>query len=278
MIELPSSRYALLLPSLQAVPINHLFARSVLERQVDGRVWVDAPGSPGVHHVLHPYGMSLVWGSLAGANSDALANHFCQGRYRTCDEWLQVDPRWKTLSLERLLGIGIPRPEETPEEAHVQRYTRVNFKFDRAAFEAHGACPPISGDFRLRPMTVDEFTLPDISVSPHHFWRDADQFLSHGGGWCVEQDGEICAIAFSCFRHDAMLEIGIETKVQYRGRGLAGVAAAAIIAQCLATGLEPVWSCRKENVTSLSLATRMGFTPTLELPYYRLPASATGNS
>ena len=123
-------------------------------------------------------------------------------------------------------------------------------------------------------MTAAEFDLSGLSVTPRAFWRDAAQFLAHGGGLCAQREGTVGAIAFSSFRFDRTLEIGIETRPEHRGQGLALAVAIALIRRILAAGLEPIWSCRQENTASLVLAQRLGFVVTRQLPYYRLPAPA----
>ena len=238
---------------------------------MDGSVWVDSAESPRVFHALHPYGMSLVWGSAVCDCFEPLAEHLRQGQYRAGDEWLQVDPRWDTAPLERMLNVEVPGPETEPAGPRVQRDTRVNSGFERSMFEAKCAGLRTPDGMRMRRMTAAEFALPGVSVSPHRFWRDAEQFLGYGGGWCIEKGGQVCAIAFCSFREDMVLEIGVETLGEFRGRGLGAVAAKAIIQQCLEAGLEPVWACRKENAGSYALAIRMGFLPALEIPFCRLP-------
>lgn len=155
MIELDPGRFAPLIPALRAVPINHLFARSVLERCVDGRAWADRLSSPSLCHVAHPYGMTLLFGDVRAVDAATLREHF-------------------------------------------------------------DACRRVA------------------------------------------LDGEI----------------GVETRPEYRRRGYAWVAAARLIGECLGMGLEPVWSCRKENRGSYELACSLGFEPTIDIPYYRLPAAA----
>ena len=86
----------------------------------------------------------------------------------------------------------------------------------------------------------------------------------------IPDDTFFGAIAFSATRFDDWLEIGIETRARYRGQGLARAVAVAMIRNCLAGGLTPVWACRKENTGSLKLAQSLGFVITKELPFYRL--------
>lgn len=121
------------------------------------------------------------------------------------------------------------------------------------------------------PTTAEMFDALDGSVVPKQFWRDADQFMRMAGGFTAIVEGELAATAFCSYRHGMQLEIGIETAPRHRGNGLAQLVASALIDHCLCRGLEPVWACRLENVGSYRLATKLGFIPVRQLPYYRLP-------
>jgi RimJ/RimL family protein N-acetyltransferase len=245
-------------PPLTDIPIFTGFARAVVEGVAPGRLWMDGDAA----HALHDYGMSLVWGEGLGRAFPALVDHLREGAYRTRDEWLQIDPRWTHLEWDRALGD------------RAQRFTRVNFRFDEAMFRARHAAPVLPPGWTLQPMGEAEFDLPTVSVSPRPFWKSLADFRDHGGGICAVRNGEVGAIAFSATRFDDWLEIGIETLASFRGQGLARAVAVAMIENCLANGLTPVWACRKENAGSLVLAQNLGFRITKELPYYRLPAGA----
>ncbi len=245
-------------PPLAPVPIFTGFARAVLEGHVAGRVWVDRVESPRVAHVLHRYGMSLVWGPQVEAVFPALAAHLQVGAYRAKDEWLQVDPRWSRLDWD---GVA------------AQRFTRVNFRFDEALFRARHQGPVLPQGWQIRPLEEDGFALPDVSVTPCAFWKSFAALVDHGGGACAMKEDEIGAMAFASTRFDDWLEIGIETRAAYRGQGLARAVAVAMVEKCLANRLTPVWACRKENIGSLHLAQSLGFVIAKELPFHRLAAS-----
>lgn len=254
-------------PSLSAVEMNVGFARAVVEDDVAGRLWVDRPAAPRAGHSLHPSGMSLVWGDDLGAVVEPLSSHLREGAYRVRDEWLQIDPRWEQLDWDALLRAA--------DEAHspdIQRHHRVNFRFEPSTFLHRHRSVRAADGYVLRPMTVREFDLPGVGVVPSAYWRDGRQFLANGGGWCLERDGVVAAIAFTSFRFDDELEIGVETHAAHRGKGLALTAATAMIRGVLAAGLTPVWSCRQENEASLRLALRLGFEISRTGPYFRLPA------
>ncbi len=271
MIELHADAFPTLLPSLRRLPINHLFARSVLEQHVAGRVWLDRQETPMLCHVVHPYGMTLLFGDADRTDPHMLKAHLDECRQAAHDQWMQVTPARLAATVDELLEPQAAPAGQPPRGPRVQRYTRANFRFDPARFAQRRTQLSPPTEVTLRPIVAAEFALPDISVSPHRFWRNADQFFAHGGGWCVEHDGHLAAMAFCSFRFDEQLEIGVETRADYRQRGYAYHAARALVEQCLALGLEPIWSCRKENTGSYQLAKSLGFEPTLEVAYYRLP-------
>ena len=251
MIELRPDEFASC-PPLAAVPIFTGTARAVVEGLAEGRIWRDGRAA----HALHTYGMSFVWGEDVGGAFPALIEHLKGGAYRVKDEWLQVDPRWSHLDWDGQLAA--------------QRFTRVNFRFDRDLFAARHREPVLPPGWSIAPLGERDFDLPDVAVSPKPFWKSFAAFADHGGGVVAVRDGEVGAVAFSATRFDDWLEIGIETRAPFRGQGLARAVAVAMIGKCLASGLTPVWACRKENNASLMLAQSLGFVITKELPFYRL--------
>lgn len=254
MIELAANAFAQT-PSLRNVPIFTGFARAVIEHASPGRIWM----AEGAAHSLHSYGMSLVWGEDVARAFPVLLDHLRQGAYRSKDEWLQVDPRWAHLDWEKM---------------GAERFARINFRFDRALFEARHGAPVLPPGWSLQPLGADAFAMSDVVVSPNHFWKDVADLNLHGGGIAAVRDGEVGAIAFSATRFDDWLEIGIETRSAFRGQGLARAVAVAMVHKCFADGLTPVWACRKQNVGSFTLAQSLGFVVTAELPFWRLNGPA----
>lgn len=107
-------------------------------------------------------------------------------------------------------------------------------------------------------------------VLPKYFWDSADQFVKEGIGYSLIYEEAIVSTAFSAFIFDNQLEIGIETSEYFRGKGFAIAVCMSLINYSLANNYEPVWSCRLDNVGSYKLAQKLGFEPTLFLPFYRL--------
>jgi len=95
--------------------------------------------------------------------------------------------------------------------------------------------------------------------------------LKHGFGLCLVRpspvgDKLLCE-AFAGPRALGMIEIGVETREDYRRRGYATITCAALIEQCERQGYPTYWNCDKRNQASLALAKRLGYQEGLE---YRL--------
>ena len=86
-----------------------------------------------------------------------------------------------------------------------------------------------------------------------------ENFLAHGFGVCLLQQGEIIAEAYAPFVGAGTVEIGAVTHEAGRGRGYGALTCARLIQTCLERGLVPYWSCDADNLASLKLARRLGF-------------------
>ncbi|MFZ5442448.1 MAG: GNAT family N-acetyltransferase [Myxococcota bacterium] len=248
MFELDAARRAEALVAVRELPLNTLFVQSVLAGHVDG----EAYGDGRAWYVAHPYGMALLWGAVTDPR-------WLEARWATArrTEWLQVCPSSLAETVRRAAGV------------RAREHTRVNFRFERVAFE-RAPRPPVPRGVELVATTEAHFAQLEGSVVPRHFWRDGAQFVRAGGGVTALVDGELGATAFCSFRHGALFELGIETSPRHRGRGLGRLVASALLERCVREGLEPVWACRRENEASFQLAQRLGFVPTLALPYFEL--------
>lgn len=251
MFELDRPSWDRVLPGLRTLPLNTLFIQSVLRGHIGGEVFSDGRA----FYAVHPYGMSLLWGD----SQDAGWIDFLRGRLLRPagpPEWLQVWPETWSNTVRASLG------------ERLREFTRVNFRFDRQAY-VQARVDPAPG-VTILPTDEAMFTRLDGSVVPRHFWPDAAQFVRQGGGFSAFVDGELAATAFCSFRHGPQLELGIETSARYRGKGLGRQVACALIDFCLRQDLEPVWACRLENEASFQLARKLGFVPSLHLPYFQL--------
>ncbi|HOI75473.1 MAG TPA: GNAT family N-acetyltransferase [Syntrophales bacterium] len=275
MKQLPLDAFTQAVQALREVTVNCYFARSVAEKHVAGSIYVDDVAFPRAFYIVHPYGMSLLYGNVHDEFLHSeLKDHLLGLRgLRKAAEWMQVFPSEIEARIDRMLGDRLipcddDRGRDNPGVA-VVKHERVNFTFKPDRFEGFKRGIDLA-HYEIREVDADLFNRIDGTVVPKKFWNNASDFISHGAGFSLMVDGQAAATAFSSFRHDGILELGLETRPAFRERGFACVVTARLIEYCLERGLEPVWSCRRGNQGSYNLAVKSGFEPIRHLPFYEL--------
>ncbi len=110
----------------------------------------------------------------------------------------------------------------------------------------------------LRVERIDRAAAEQIGwLSP--FWGSVEGFLQRGVGFQVVGPQGTLSHCCSVVIGAGQVEIDVETAEAHRRRGLAWLAAAALIEDCLEQGLAPHWSCWSENHPSIALAEKLGF-------------------
>lgn len=275
MILLNNSEYHKVREPLKGVLANNLFARTIVEQHLDGKIYVDDIEKPNTFYIVHPYGMSLLFGDSNNEdfNSGFLEYAFNVNKIRNKEEWMQAFPNdWNT-RLSDLFGDHMIKFVDNigkEKDNKVELHSRVNFKFNpnkyidfKQNFVEH--------NINIVRTDKEIFKAMRGSVVPLRFWKDEEHFSSSGIGFSLFHENRLASTAYSAFIHDNLLEIGIETVEQYRNKGYAQYSCSALIDYCLENNIEPVWSCRLENTGSYKLAQKIGFEPTIYLPFYRLP-------
>ncbi len=266
--------YSKLLEPLKKVTINNLFARFVAEGFVSGKVYVNDVHEPSTFYILHPYGMSLLLGSHKNEEFNKSFKEYSLNinKIRSRHEWMQAFPAsWDSVLNKMLIGCMIKSSDnnENQESGLIELNTRINFKFDRNNYLKNRKNLDLS-DFKIVRTNRQIFEEMKGSVVPSLFWDSADDFLKKGIGFSLYFDNKLASTAYSAFVLDNKLELGIETVEDFRGLGLALYSCSSLIDYCLENDYEPVWACRLENKGSYKLAQKLGFKPSVEIPYYRL--------
>ncbi len=88
-------------------------------------------------------------------------------------------------------------------------------------------------------------------------FNSVQDFMEHGIGYVILQGGEIIAGASSYTYCEGMIEINVETKQEYRKKGLAKACASKLILECLDRKLYPRWDAA--NIASVALAEKLGY-------------------
>ncbi len=98
-------------------------------------------------------------------------------------------------------------------------------------------------------------------IVPSFSWSDEDSFLSNGFGYVVRDAEQVVAGAFSSAVSSTEIDIGVETKADYRNRGLASSLSCKMCEEILKIGKHPVWAHAESNSGSRNTAMGVGFVP-----------------
>lgn len=252
-----------------------MFARSVLEKHVKGKVFIDDIENPNTFYIVHLSGMSLLYGKL---NDIFLTTHLRDyllglGGLRESVESLQVVPGELEKKIDCVLDKSMCFQDEFSGNNNrcykVVKDKRRNFKFNKKKFIIAQEKLNLA-QHQFKNVDVTLFERIKGSAVPNQFWDSAISFTNYGIGFSIIHKNILVATAFSSFIHEGMLEIGVETLSQYQKKGFGSIVCAKLISYCLKNNLEPVWSCRYGNIGSVGLAKKIGFEPTVNIPYYEL--------
>ena len=274
MILLEESAYYKVLEPLKKITINNLFARTIIEKHLPGRVYVDNVNTPTIFYIVHPYGMSLLFGNCDNEEFNRQFREYAlnKDKSRNKYEWMQVFPDSWDNRLNDLFGSDLIKYSNNfkNEKDKVELNGRVNFKFNQ---DDYFTFKQNVSKINCKIVRTDKKIFYDMkgTVIPLFFWKDAEQFYNQGIGFSLFYDNNLASTAYSAYIHDNYLELGIETVEEYRGKGLAQYVCSALIDYCLQNNFEPMWACRLENTVSYKLAQKLGFKPISKRTYYKLP-------
>lgn len=272
--EVDMHDYHKVIEPLREVRINNLFARSVIENKIEGKVYVDDVTNPQTFYVVHKYGMSLLFGTHDNEyfNKSFLRHALNLDQSRNSFLWLQAFPEPWNKTLENLFSeklIASKKNSPNEDTGIIELNTRLNFTFNYQKYLGREKIP-LPQEIRVVRTNREHYNEMTGSVIPSFFWNNVDEFLSSGVGFSLLHKGNLAAMAYAGFILDNNLEIGIETIPEFRKRGYAEIVCTALIDYCIANNFIPVWSCRLENVGSVKLAEKLGFEISRKIPYYRL--------
>lgn len=119
----------------------------------------------------------------------------------------------------------------------------------------------VPGGFELRRLDVALAEQLSSDLEPHgcQTYESPADFVEHGLGFGVARDGRLVSASTSYTRSTRRVEVAVATHPDFQGRGLARIAASALLGHCLDEGLNPEWSA--SNPISKQLALSLGYSP-----------------
>lgn len=158
---------------------------------------------------------------------------------------------------------------ETLYQGHIKKFQRYAFKRDPKNLDYNHLKSFLS-------TMPDGYTLKKVDSAIAHssefqalsdgftgMFDSIDDFVNKGVGYCITYNDQIVCGATSFTVYKDGIEIEIVTHPDHRKKGLATIAAAALILDCLDRGKYPNWDAA--NLNSVNLAQKLGYV--LEGPY-----------
>jgi RimJ/RimL family protein N-acetyltransferase len=185
---------------------------------------------------------------------------FVNGRYSVS---LAVDPEtWET---------KLPQLIPTHEIVKIERYHYLcrAVKLDWRSYLPQGY---VVRRVDAALLAQSEAVFPDVMsgwMDIEQVWWTTENLLSRAVSFVVLYEGQVVAWCTpDCVASDR-IDVGVITHPAHRRRGLAAVAAAATVEQCLACGFSAVgWHCNADNAASWKTAEKVGFQRSREYAYY----------
>lgn len=117
-------------------------------------------------------------------------------------------------------------------------------------------------DKRVRLLTLDD--VERLAQAPTEVqgngYRTHEAMVTEGIAAGAVIDGNLVAIAHTYAETALHADIGVSTVEIWREKGFATAAASLVAEKIQAKGKVPAWSCGEDNIASLSVAQKLGFT------------------
>jgi len=91
-------------------------------------------------------------------------------------------------------------------------------------------------------------------------WGGPQGLATSGFGWGAFVAGELASVACTFFLGETYEEIGVVTEPRFRGSGLSTACARALCNDIRARGHQPSWTTSPDNLASVRVAEKLGFT------------------
>ena len=113
--------------------------------------------------------------------------------------------------------------------------------------------------FRIEPVTAENIGRIEGRIVPAFSWESGERFLKNGFGYAAVEGETVCAVAFSSAVSSGEIDIGVETREEYRRNGLARALAEKMCGHITRLGKKPVWAHAASNLGSGKTALSCGF-------------------
>ena len=236
MIKIPEKDYQSFIPRAERCAADRVYPLSIACGFQPGDIWADGDAALFWHYCGFAY--------ISGSPSDGMLDKIYA--MMTSPE----RPRRLLLITDDAPVIGRFRSEG----ARLSLRTAYAWQ----PREGREALPAPEG-FEIRRIGADDIGRITGRIVPSFSWDSGERFLEYGFGFAAVREGQVCAVAFSAAVSPCEIDIGVETREDCRGRGLAAALADRMCRETARIGKKPVWAHAVTNHGSMRTALKCGF-------------------
>ena len=261
MIRLQPQQFSKAGPLFTEMAQWNVYVTAVLQQTSHGRIYVDNLEAP-QSGILISLDRAYLVGRSDNADFNTALRDALTATLLAGDRVNPADPE---------LVITLDSPDWEPALADIVADWRwppiwgsnQHFTFGETQLDWHIALPAGYTIARLDAVLLQalgEHLPKNIADSLEIGWQNEANFLQHGFGFVALHSNEIVCWCLADVTAEERCEIGIETAVSHRNRGLATAVTAATVEFCQQAGFRHIgWHCEASNHASSRTAQKAGF-------------------
>ena len=244
MIELNESQFNLAKPIAVSFTEDSVFINSVLSGSGFGRVFIDNLEAPTTALVWHRCGFAYI----CGKPSEGFLYEIVSLLYE------KFEPNQRRFRLH-LYSKAIA--EFFNSLSGLKIWTQQVFSLNKSKLVPH--YKRLADGYTLKEAELCDIEGFSGKITPSFSWASNEQFIREGKAFCAIYNSKVAAMAFTCAFGGKIVDIGIETAAEHRGKGLGKAVASKLAEYLLDNGYSPVWRCAESNPASRGIAEAVGF-------------------
>ena len=248
--ELKKSEFFRVLPILNKNRNDLTFSYSVINKVIDGSVYVNDKINPKTVVIFTESGLGRIIGddlnkSFNKELDEIFSKRLNEKKFTLCSSSIEWDNKIISLIGDRIYDLKRSSFEYNVNKSNIEFEIKENipkgFIIKKLTKDLINHCNEFNEDYYIK------------------YWGSIDNFIKNGFGYCALFNGKVVGVCTSIYANEKYAEIDIFTDEKFRGKGLAFLLSKIFIRNCIDNNIIPSWDCETSNLSSYKLANRLGF-------------------
>ena len=239
MRKVSEKNYRYYIPWAEENTANTVYPCSIAEGFQSGDIYVNDGENPESVFFWHHCG----FGYISGKASDAFMN----------------DIYSEMISMQRGRRLVLITADDDVTAFFHKKDVQTDLRIEYSFFHPKYTAAMDTGRFLIEEIDTANLSKIEGRIIPSFSWKSPDQFLKKGFGYIALDQNKVCAVVFSAAVSSDKIDIGVETREEYRRNGLASILTSKMCERIVEIGKKPVWAHSASNAGSMNTALKCGF-------------------